>query len=171
MNESSFWNVTVPRVLSSYAITIFAILWLGFFISLIANREWLDLLWNWVQTLPTVAQIIAWVFFTPVMTVLWIWDSSWSVLIRVLAFAGIAGWTSLAVSSFVKALRQFCICRQVSEHAPSQDWKNPRSRTHKLKRPARSCGIDTSRNAASGQFQVNIDPEMTANTHLCLTAC
>ena len=105
MNESSFWNVTVPRVLSSYAITIFAILWLGFFISLIANREWLDLLWNWVQTLPTVAQIIAWVFFTPVMTVLWIWDSSWLVLIRVLAFAGIAGWTSLAVSSFVKALR------------------------------------------------------------------
>jgi hypothetical protein len=35
MRDSSFWSVTVPRVLSKYAIVIFAILWVGFAIALV----------------------------------------------------------------------------------------------------------------------------------------
>jgi len=105
MNDSPFWNVTVPRVLSTYAIVIFTILWVGFAIALIVNREWLDLLWNWVQALPSVAEIIIWVFVSPIMVGLWIWESSWSALVRLLAFSGIAGWTALAVSSFLRAFR------------------------------------------------------------------
>jgi len=66
MRDSSFWSVTVPRVLSTYAIVIFAILWVGFAIAVVVNREWLDLLWNWVRALPSVAEIIAWVFFLPI---------------------------------------------------------------------------------------------------------
>ena len=105
MNGSPFWNVTVPRVLSTYAIVIFAILWVGFAIALVVNREWLDLLWNWVRALPSVAEIIAWVFFLPIMVGLWIWESSWPALVRLLAFAGIVVWTLLAVSSFLRAVR------------------------------------------------------------------
>jgi hypothetical protein len=106
MEDSSFWNITVPRVLSTYAITIFAMLWIGFAIALVVNREWLDLLWNWVQALPTVVESIVWVVFLPIMVGLWIWESSWSNLVRLLAFAGIVGWTLLAGYSFMRAVRQ-----------------------------------------------------------------
>jgi hypothetical protein len=105
MTDSSFWNVTVSRVLSTYAIVIFAVLWVGFAIALVVNREWLDLLWDWVRALPPVAEIIVWVAFLPGMVGLWIWESSWPALVRLLAFAGIVGWTLLAVSSFLRAVR------------------------------------------------------------------
>ena len=105
MRDSSFWSVTVPRVLSTYAIVIFAMLWVGFAIALVVNREWLDLLWNWVRALPFVAEIIIWLLFLPIMVGLWIWESSWPALVHLLAFAGIVVWTLLAVSSFLRAVR------------------------------------------------------------------
>ena len=105
MRDSSFWSVTVPRVLSTYAIVIFAMLWVGFAIAQVVNREWLDLLWNWVRALPSVVEIIVWVLFLPIMAGLWIWESSWPALVRLLAFAGIVVWTLLAVSSFLRAVR------------------------------------------------------------------
>jgi hypothetical protein len=105
MRDSSFWNVAATRVLSTYAIVILAILWVGFAIALVANREWLDLLWNWVRALPLVAEIIVWVLFLPIMVGLWIWESSWPVIVRLLGFAGIVGWTLVAVSSFIRAVR------------------------------------------------------------------
>jgi hypothetical protein len=105
MRDSSFWSVTASRVLGTYAIVIFAMLWVGFAMALVVNPEWLDLLWNWVGALPTVAEIIIWVVFLPIMTGLWIWESSWPVLVSLLALAGIVVWTFLAVSSFVRAVR------------------------------------------------------------------
>ena len=42
MGESTFWDVTVPRVMSTYAVVIFAVLWIGFAAALIVDREWLD---------------------------------------------------------------------------------------------------------------------------------
>jgi hypothetical protein len=105
MRDSSLWSVMASRVLSTYAIVIFAILWVGFAIALVVNPEWLDALWNWVRALPLVAEIIVWVLFLPIMVGLWIWESSWPTLLGLLAFAGIVGWTLLAVSSFVRAVR------------------------------------------------------------------
>ena len=106
MRDSSFWNVTVPRILGTYAILTFAILWIGFAIALVVNREWLDLLWNWVRALPLVAEIIVWVLLLPIMVGLWIWESSWPTLVRLLAFGGIFVWTLLAVFSFVRDMRK-----------------------------------------------------------------
>jgi hypothetical protein len=105
MKESSFWGDTVPRALSFYAIVIFVVLWVGFGIALVANQEWLDILWNSVRELPLVVEIIVWVLFLPIMVGLWIWESSWPVLVRLLGFAGIVGWTLLAVSSFLRSVR------------------------------------------------------------------
>jgi len=105
MRDSSFWSVTVPRVLSTYAIVIFAMLWVGFAIALVVNRESLDLLWNWVRALPSVVEIIVWVLFLPIMAGLGVWESSWPALVSLLAFAGIIVWTLLAVSSFLRAVR------------------------------------------------------------------
>lgn len=105
MRETSFWNVTFPRLLSTYAVLIFAILWVGFAIALIMNREWLDLLWNWVRALPTMAEVLIWLLFLPIMVGLWIWESSWSTPVQLLGLAGIVVWTFLAASSFIRAMR------------------------------------------------------------------
>jgi hypothetical protein len=105
MRDSSFWSVAVTRVLSTYAIVILAMLWLGLAIALIVNREWLDLLWNWLRALPPVGKIVVWVSFLPITVGLWIWESSWPALVRLLAFAGIVVWTVLGVTSFVRAVR------------------------------------------------------------------
>jgi hypothetical protein len=106
MKDSSFWDVTVPRVLSTFALAIFALLWVGFTIALLVDREWLDLLWTWVQALPPVLEIIVWLVFLPIMVGLRVWGSSWPDLVRLLAFAGIVGWTIFAISGFVRAWRQ-----------------------------------------------------------------
>jgi len=105
MRGSSFWDVTVPRVLSTYAILVFALLWAGFAVALVVDREWLDLLWNWVQALPAIAEIVVWVLFLPIMVGLWTWESSWPALVSLLVFAGIVGWTLLAVTSFIRVVR------------------------------------------------------------------
>ena len=105
MKDASFWDVMVPRVLSTYAIVILAILWIGFAVALGVNREWLDLLWNWLRALPTVVEIIVWVLFLPITVLLWVWESSWSTLVRLLAYAGIVGWTLMALSSFRQAFK------------------------------------------------------------------
>jgi hypothetical protein len=105
MRESPFWSVTVPRALSSYAIVVFAMLWVGFAVALVVNREWLDLLWNWVQMAPSFAEIIIWLLFLPIMVGLWVWESSWPTLVNMLAFAGLVIWTTLAVTSFFRVIR------------------------------------------------------------------
>jgi hypothetical protein len=105
MRDSSFWRVTVPRVLSTYAILIFAMLWIGFAIALVVNSEWLDQLWYWVQALPSVVEIIVWVLFLPIMVGLWTWESPWPDLVRLLVLAGIVFWTLLAVYSFMRNVR------------------------------------------------------------------
>ena len=103
MKSSVFWDVTVPRILSTYAIGMFVILWIGLVLALLVNPTWLDTLWIWVQTLPLILRIIVWLVFLPILTGLWIWQSSWPVLVRLLAGVGMVGWTWMAISSFIKA--------------------------------------------------------------------
>lgn len=105
MKDSTFWDVTLPRGMTIYANLVFLILWVGFIVALVVNREWLDVVWNLVQALPLVPKIIAWVLFLPIMVGLWIWESSWSTLGNLLGFAGIVGWTLLAVSGIFKYFR------------------------------------------------------------------
>ena len=104
MRKSTFWNDTIPITMTFYAITIFVVLWVGFTIALVVNREWLDLLWSWVGSLPTVVEIIVWVLFLPILVGLWIWESPWPTFVRLLGFAGIVAWTLLAVSGLRKVV-------------------------------------------------------------------
>jgi hypothetical protein len=102
LSDSTFWDVTVPRVLSIYAVSIFAMLWIVFATALIVNREWMVLLWNWVGELPLILKLIVWVVFLPIMVGIWIWESTWPDIVRWLGFAGIVLWTGLAVYSFLR---------------------------------------------------------------------
>ena len=106
MRDSSlFWDVTVPRTMTIYANLVFVILWVGFFIALAMNREWLGVLWNWAQALPLIPRIIVWVLFLPIMVGLWIWESSWPAFGRLAGLTSIVGWTLLAVYSIYKYFR------------------------------------------------------------------
>ncbi len=105
MKDSTFWDVTVPRVMTIYANAIFLVLWVGFIVALVMNREWLDIIWNWVQGLPLVPKIIIWMIFLPIMVGLWIWESSWPTLGNLFGIAGMVGWTLLAVNSIFKYFR------------------------------------------------------------------
>lgn len=105
MRNSSFWDVTVPRVMSIYANAVFVLLWVGFVVALIVNREWLDMLWDWAGALPSVPKIVVWLIFLPILVGLWIWESSWPALGRLAGFAGIVAWTLTAVSSLVRNFR------------------------------------------------------------------
>ena len=73
----------------------FALLWLAFGAALLWSEGSLDAAWSWVQSLPLVLQIGAWVLFLPVMAGLWIWESGWPTLVRLLLVVGIAGWNLL----------------------------------------------------------------------------
>ena len=105
MRSATFWNVTVPRILTIYSLVVFAILWIGLAFTMIVNPVLLDQMWNWARALPLWQEIIVWVLFLPIMVGLWIWESSWSVLGRLVGFAAIVGWTALAVSSLYRAFR------------------------------------------------------------------
>lgn len=105
MGNSSFWDVTFARALTVYANVIFAILWVGFAIALMANPGWLDSLWSWVRGLPLLAEIIVWVLFLPITVLLWIWESAGGTLVKLLGFAGLVGWTLTAISSILRNFR------------------------------------------------------------------
>jgi hypothetical protein len=105
MKDSTFWDVTVPRAMTIYANAIFVLLWVGFVIALVVDREWLDVIWDWVQSLPVVPRVIVWVLVLPIMVGLWIWQSSWSDLGRLAGLTGIIAWTLLAVSSIFRNFR------------------------------------------------------------------
>jgi hypothetical protein len=102
MRSATFWNVTVPRILTIYSFAVFVFLWIGFAIALMTNIVLLDQLWNWVRALPLLQEIVVWVLFLPIMVGLWIWESSWPMIIRWLATAGLVGWTLLPVSNLIK---------------------------------------------------------------------
>ena len=65
MKDLRFMNVTLPRVLSSYAVVMFAVLWFGFVIAVVSRRPWLDLIWDGAGMLPLMLQIIVWLLFLP----------------------------------------------------------------------------------------------------------
>ena len=105
MRDSNFWDVTVPRVMTIYANTIFVVLWVGFLVALVTDPEWLDILWSWAQALPLVPRIIIWVFILPIMVGLWIWESSWPALGRLVGLTGIIAWTLVAVANLFRVFR------------------------------------------------------------------
>lgn len=74
---------------------VFALIWAAFGIALIWSQGGLDAAWQWVRDLNWVAQALMWLLFLPVMLGLWIWETSWSVVLRVALVVSLAGWTLL----------------------------------------------------------------------------
>jgi hypothetical protein len=74
---------------------IFAILWIGFGAALVVSQGSVDQAWQSIRSLPLVIQVLVWLLFLPVMTGLWVWETSWPLLVRVVLVLGLAGWNLL----------------------------------------------------------------------------
>jgi hypothetical protein len=74
---------------------VFLGLWIAFGAALVWSQGSLDDAWAFIRSLPLLAQIAAWVLFLPVMAGLWVWETSWPFLVRLVLVGGVAGWNLL----------------------------------------------------------------------------
>lgn len=74
---------------------IFAVVWLAVGVGLIWSQGTVDEAWRTIRSLPLAVQAVSWVLFLPVMLGLWVWETSWPFLVRIVLIVGIAGWNLL----------------------------------------------------------------------------
>jgi hypothetical protein len=74
---------------------VFGALWAAFGAGLVWSQGSVDQAWQAIRDLPLIIQLGVWLLFLPVMLGLWIWESSWALLIRVVLVVGLAGWSLL----------------------------------------------------------------------------
>jgi hypothetical protein len=99
-------NVVVFVVTNGVAFALFALLWLGFGYALIASQGSLDAAWQWVRSLPLLIQGLAWLVFLPVLVALWIWQTTWPIVLRLIVIAGLAWWSLMMfVPKWLQAAR------------------------------------------------------------------
>jgi ABC-type amino acid transport system permease subunit len=77
---------------SGILFAIFAIIWIAFAAGLLASQGTVDQAWEFIRGLPLVLQIVVWVLFLPVMVGLWIWETTWPLMLRLMLVIGVAGW-------------------------------------------------------------------------------
>ena len=75
--------------------TIFAFIWAAFGVALVWSQGSLDQAWQTIGSWPLPLQLIAWVLFLPVMAGLWIWETTWPLLVRIVLVLSLAGWNLL----------------------------------------------------------------------------
>jgi hypothetical protein len=88
-------NAVSWMVESGVLFAVFAILWLAFAAGLIWSQGSIDQAWEAIRSLPLLIQIVVWVLFLPVMVGLWVWETSWPFVLRLVLVVGIAGWNLL----------------------------------------------------------------------------
>jgi hypothetical protein len=71
---------------------IFALIWIAFGAGLILSQGSLDRAWQAIRGLPLIVQALVWLLFLPVMLGLWIWETTWPLVVRLMLVVGIAGW-------------------------------------------------------------------------------
>jgi hypothetical protein len=74
---------------------IFLVIWIAFGAGIVASQGTVDQAWQAIRDLPLVVQVVVWVLFLPVMIGLWIWESDWPLLVRVVLVIGLGGWNLL----------------------------------------------------------------------------
>ena len=71
---------------------LFAILWLAFGYAIVASQGSLDEAWRWIRELPLPAQLVVGLLTLPVTIGLWIWETTWPLIVRLALVIGIGAW-------------------------------------------------------------------------------
>jgi hypothetical protein len=79
-------------VFNFFVFILFTLLWLAFAAALLFRQETLTNIWQSIRSLPLLVQLIVWLLFLPVMLGLWIWQTRWSLWLRLVLVAGLAWW-------------------------------------------------------------------------------
>lgn len=81
-------------IINLVAFSILTLLWLGFGAALLFNNEMLDTVWQSFRSWPLVVQLVAGLLVLPVVLGLWIWESTWPVLLLLVLLTGLA-WVTV----------------------------------------------------------------------------
>lgn len=84
------------RMINLSAFAILTLLWIGFGAALLFNREILDVVWQGFRAWPLVLQILVGLLVLPLVAGLWIWETSWPLLLRLVLVIGLA-WVTVYV--------------------------------------------------------------------------
>jgi hypothetical protein len=74
---------------------LFAIIWIAFGVAIVWSQGSIDQVWETIRAWPLIVQIAAWLLLLPVMVGLWIWETSWPLVVRLALVLGVAGWNLL----------------------------------------------------------------------------
>jgi hypothetical protein len=77
-------------IINIVAFGIFALLWFAFAAALIWSQGSLDQAWAWFRDLPRVLQAVVGLLFLPVVVGLWIWETAWPEVVRLVLVGGVA---------------------------------------------------------------------------------
>src|SRR6185369_13493515 len=84
------------ELMSVIAFGLFAILWVAFGSAIVASQGSLDDAWRWIRELPLAGQIVVGLLTLPVTIGLWVWETSWPLILRLVLVAGIGAWNLYA---------------------------------------------------------------------------
>jgi hypothetical protein len=62
-------------------------------------------LWEWLRSLPVVAQVAVWILILPLAVGLWAWESELGQGPRIAVGVGLVAWTILAFSQLIQGIR------------------------------------------------------------------
>ena len=68
---------------------------MAFAAAVIWSQGSLDAAWDWIRALPLILQAIVWLLFLPVVAGMWVWETTWPLVVRLVVIVGIAGWNLL----------------------------------------------------------------------------
>ncbi len=74
---------------NTFVFMLFAALWFGFAWALVASQGSLDAVWQWIQSLPLIVQGVVRLLLLPVVAGLWIWESAWPAVVRLVLVFGV----------------------------------------------------------------------------------
>ena len=80
----------MDNLMGLIAFGILGALWIAFGVAIVIGQGSLDDAWRWLQSLPLVAQVIVWVLLLPVTAGLWVWETTWPFIVRLVVVGGLA---------------------------------------------------------------------------------
>ena len=84
------------RIINIFAFAVLTVLWLAFAAAMLFNRDLLDAAWQSFRSWPLIIQWVAGLLVLPVVLGLWIWETSWPLLLRLILVIGL-GWVTVYI--------------------------------------------------------------------------
>lgn len=79
----------MEMVIGVGAFIVFALLWAGFAAAIIWSQGSLDQAWEWIKDLPLILQGVVVLLFLPVVAGLWVWETTWPLVMRLVLIGGL----------------------------------------------------------------------------------